>query len=152
MKIYVSETISAQQLNDVYSDPYILKVGHDNRPAAIINHPNVSYLSAWVGNQFAGAFMVIRFSAVEFELHALLKKSAILHSRQLGKACLKWAFDNHSILRVTAYVIDGLDAAKNYCLKLGFKNEGCRRNACIQNNIVKDVHILGMTRIDWSLL
>jgi hypothetical protein len=148
----VSETITEHQLNDVYSDPYIQKVGHDSRPAAIIKHPNVAYLSAWVGDQFAGAFMVIKFSSVEFELHSLLKKSAVLHSRQLGKKFLQWAFENHQILRVTAYIIEGLDAAKNYCLKLGFKLEGCRRDACMQNGIVKDVHILGMTRTDWSLL
>jgi RimJ/RimL family protein N-acetyltransferase len=92
--------------------------------------------------------MVIRQSAVELELHALLKKSFVKHSRDLGSACLAWAF-GHPILRVTAYIIEGLETAKNYCLKLGFKEEGRRRCACVQGGIVKDVYVLGMTRQEW---
>jgi hypothetical protein len=136
-------------LLEVYSDPYITKVGHDHRPAAPIDHPNVTYLSAWVNGKFSGAFMAIKQSAVEFELHALLKKSALKQSRKLGMAFLDWAFAQ-PIFRVTAYIIQGLEAAKNYCLKLGFKLEGCRRNACMQNGVIKDVYMLGMTRQEWS--
>jgi hypothetical protein len=144
----VTVGISEQHLLEVYSDPYITKVGHDHRPAAPIQHPNVTYLSAWVNGKFSGAFMVIRQSAVELELHALLKKSALKQSRNLGMACLTWAFAQ-PILRVTAYIIEGLEAAKNYCLKLGFKEEGRRRCACVQGGVVKDVYVLGMTRQDW---
>jgi len=143
--------ISQQHLLEVYQDPYIARVGHDHRPAAPIDHPNATYLSAWVGDSFAGAFLVIKQSAVELELHALLKKSALKQSRDLGLACLAWAFAQ-PILRVTAYIIEGLEAVKNYCLKLGFKLEGCRRNACVQNGVVKDVYVLGMTRQEWGAL
>jgi len=146
---FVTEGITEENLSIVYSDPYITKVGHDHRKAEPIIHPNVLYLSAWVGGVFAGAFMVIQQSDVEFELHALLKRSAIKYSRQLGDACLSWAFD-HPILRVTAYIIEGLEAAKNYCIKLGFKEEGCRRCACVQNGVVKNVYVLGMTRQEWE--
>jgi hypothetical protein len=146
----VTEGITKDHLIEVYSDSYITKIGHDHRPAAHIDHPAVTYLSAWIGNSFAGAFMAIRFSAIEIELHALLKKSSLKHSRALGMACLEWAF-TQPIQRVTAYIIEGLESAKNYCLKLGFKEEGCRRAACMQGGIVKDVYVLGMTRLDWSL-
>jgi hypothetical protein len=143
--------ISEKHLLEVYSDPYITKIGHDHRPASPIQHPNATYLSAWVDGKFSGAFLVIKQSAVELELHALLKKSALKESRNLGMACLAWAFAQ-PILRVTAYIIEGLEMAKNYCIKLGFKIEGCRRSACVQNGIVKDVYVLGMTRQEWSAI
>ena len=152
MQVSVTESITDEHLLEVYADPYINKVGHDHRPAAPIIHPNVTYLSAWIGNTFAGAFIIIKQSAVELELHSLLKKSSIKESRQLGLACIAWAFSNPTVLRVTAYIIEGLEAAKNYCLKLGFKQEGCRRCACVQGGIVKDVYVLGMTRHEWSLI
>ena len=63
----VTVGITQEHLSDVYSDPYITKVGHDHRASAPINHPNVTYLSAWVGDTFAGAFMAIKFSALEIE-------------------------------------------------------------------------------------
>ncbi len=149
MLVSVTESITDEHLLEVYADPYINKVGHDHRPAAPIIHPNVTYLSAWIGKTFAGAFMVIKQSAVELELHSLLKKSSLKESRALGLACIAWAFSHPVVLRVTAYIIEGLEAAKNYCLKLGFKQEGCRRCACVQGGIVKDVYMLGMTRQEW---
>lgn len=145
----VTVGITEHDLMEVYSDPYTTRVGHDHRPAAPIQHPNATYLSAWVGGSFAGAFIAIKQSAVELELHALLKKSALKQSRHLGVACLAWAFAQ-PILRVTAYIIEGLESAKNYCIKLGFKEEGRRRCACVQGGIVKDVYVLGMTRQDWG--
>ena len=147
----VTVGITNQHLIEVYSDPYIAKVGHDHRPAAPIHDPQVTYLSAWVGDKFSGAFIAIKQSPVELELHALIKKSALKQSRDLGVDCLAWAFAQ-PILRVTAYIIEGLESAKNYCLKLGFKVEGCLRSACVQNGMVKDVYVLGMTRKDWGVI
>jgi hypothetical protein len=145
----VTEGITKDHLLAVYSDPYITKIGYDHRPAAPIDHPSVTYLTATVSGHFAGAFMAIRFSSTELELHSLLHKSAIKQSRALGCAFLAWAF-SQPILRVTAYIIEGLESAKNYCLKLGMTLEGFRRNACIQSGQIKGVYILGMTRTDWS--
>ena len=145
----VTVGITQEHLSDVYSDPYITKVGHDHRASAPINHPNVTYLSAWVGDTFAGAFMAIKFSALEIEWHSFLKKTSIPYSRALGKSFLDWAFTTNPITRVTAYIIQGFETAKNYGLKLGMKYEGCRRNACLQNGVLKDVYILGITREEW---
>lgn len=149
MDVAISEGITKGHLLEVYSDPYVTKVGHDLRPSAPVRHPSVTYLSAWVDGKFAGAFMAIRFSAIELELHSYLKQSSIRWSRELGRIFLGWAFAQ-PILRVTAYVIEGLESAKNYCLKLGFKEEGRRRDACLKDGQPRDVHILGMTRQDWS--
>jgi len=145
----VTVGITEQHLMEVYTDPYITKVGHDNRPAAPIQHPNVTYLSAWVDGKFAGAFMAIKFSSLEIEWHSFLKKTSIPYSRSLGKSFLDWAFTANPIERVTAYIIQGLETAKNYGLRLGMKYEGCRRNACIQNGVLKDIYILGITREEW---
>jgi RimJ/RimL family protein N-acetyltransferase len=145
----VTVGITQEHLSDVYSDPYITKVGHDHRASAPINHPNATYLSAWVGDTFAGAFMAIKFSALEIEWHSFLKKTSLPYSRALGKSFLDWAFTANPIARVTAYIIQGLETAKNYGLKLGMKYEGCRRNACLQNGVLKDIYILGITREEW---
>ena len=92
--------------------------------------------------------MAIRFSQLEIEMHSLLFKSSIWYSRDLGHLALDWAFDE-PIERVTAYVIEGLESAVNYCERLGFQYEGFRRNACMQDGELKGVWVLGMTREDW---
>lgn len=137
-------------LQAIYRDPYIARVGHDHRPAAPIDHPNASYMGAYADGRLVGAFLVIKSSSIELDLHALLTKRAIRHSRTLGRLCLDYAFSNPMIERVTAYVIDGLTAARNYCIKLGFKDEGFRRNACMQGGRLLGIHMLGMTRKEWS--
>jgi len=134
----------------LFLDPYIARVGHDDRPAALIEHPHVHYLGARVDGELVGAFMIIESGFIEVDVHALLTRRALQHSRALGRLCLAQAFANPTIQRVTAYVIEGLTSARNYCLKLGFQREGYRRDACRQNGHLLGVHILGMTRNDWE--
>ena len=137
-------------LAPLFLDPYIARVGHDDRPAAPIVHPHVRYLGAYVNGDLVGAFMLVESGFVEIDVHALLARRALPHSRDLGRMCLAHAFADPAIERVTAYVIEGLTTARNYCLKLGFKAEGARRNACRQHGRLLGVHILGMTRNEWE--
>lgn len=137
-------------LASLYRDPYISRIGHDDRPAAPIEHPHVRYLGARVDGELVGAFLIIESGFIEVDVHALLTRRALPHSRALGRLCLAQAFASADIERVTAYVIEGLTAARNYCLKLGFQSEGFRRNACRQHGRLLGVHILGMTRNEWE--
>lgn len=137
-------------LAPLFLDPYIARVGHDDRPAALIEHPHVHYLGARADGELVGAFMIIESGFVEVDVHALLTRRALPHSRALGRLCLDQAFANPVIERVTAYVIEGLAAARNYCLKLGFQTEGLRRNACRQNGRLLGLHVLGITRNEWE--
>lgn len=134
----------------LYRDPYISRVGHDDRPAKPLDHPAVRYIGAHADGDIVGAFMLIESGFVEVDVHALLSRSALPYSRTLGCLFLNMVFSDQQIERVTAYVIDGLTASMNYCRKLGFKYEGARRNACRQAGQLLDIHILGMTRNDWK--
>ena len=145
----ITAGISTEHLQRVYSDPRMQRIGHDHRPVGPVNHPLAAYLSAWIDGEFVGAFLTIRASTVEIDLHALLLASAVKESRALCRMAVDWAFEQPDVLRVTGYVIDGLDSALNYCRKVGLQYEGCRRHACLQNGVPRDVHILGATRKDW---
>lgn len=148
--IKITEGITQEHLADIYSDPYILRVGHDHRPAEYINHPHVMYFSAWVDNRFAGAFMAIESGWIEWDLHSFLKKSFVKNSRKLGAAFIDHVFAlNPNLLRVTAYVMEGLESAKNYCTRLGFKQEGVRRCAYMVGGKPKSCYILGLLRSEW---
>lgn len=150
--IKITEGITPEHLADIYSDPYILRVGHDHRPAEYIDHPYVMYFSAWVNDTFAGAFMAIESGWIEWDLHSFLKKSAVKHSRALGSEFIHYVFaKNPQLLRVTAYVIEGLESAKNYCLRLGFKYEGQRRKAFVVNGQPRSCHILGLLKEEWVM-
>lgn len=133
----------------IYRDPYVSRIGHDYRAAEPIKHPNARYLGAYVDGDLVGAFLLIESGSIETDLHALLTRRALEHSRELGRLCLDHVFRSPEIERVTAYIIGGLTAARNYCLKLGFVTEGLRRNACMQGGQLLGVHILGMTRNEW---
>lgn len=134
----------------LYRDPYISRVGHDDRPAEPLSHPAVRYVGAHVDGELVGAFLLIESGFVEVDAHVLLSRKALPYSRSFGRMVLAQIFDDAHIERVTAYVIDGLTAAINYCRKLGFKYEGARRNACRKAGRLLDIHILGLTRNDWK--
>lgn len=144
------ETRSA--VNSILQDPRIsARISHDHREAGYISHPNASYLGAYVEDRLVGVFVVIDSGFVEVDLHVALKPEAIQHARDLGRACLDHVFTrDQDLARATAYVIEGLESACNYCLKLGFKREGFRRDACMKGGRLVGVHVLGITRAEWE--
>lgn len=150
LAVSLTKGITEENLQRVYSDPFIARAGHDHRSFAPIHHPQAQYLSAFVGGKFAGAFLAIRTTALNFDLHVLLFRESIKHSRALGHACLRWAFSQEGVQRVTAPVFEDLQTVINYCLKLGLVKEGFTRNSVMRGGKLQGVHILGMTREDWS--
>lgn len=140
------------ELERLYADPYISRIGHDEREASPVYHPAASYVGAYVDGSLVGAFLVIEFGDIEREIHSLLKRSAVFHSRKLGQMVIDLLFSDAIVKRITAYIIQGLESARNYCLKLGFQYEGMRRDACMVRGQLLGVHVMGITRKDWEKL
>ena len=151
MSIAVRPLTDPQIIFDLYQSPEFSVVSHDHRPVSPVFHQLASYLGAYVGKVLAGVFLLIRFSPLEVEVHALILRKFIRQSRILGRACLAHVFAQPGVARATAYVIEGLESAKNYCLKLGFQQEGFRRTACAKDGILLGVHVMGITRQDWEV-
>jgi hypothetical protein len=150
MLLELKPLIDRSELVKLYADPYIARVGHDHRPASPIHHPDAYYLGAYADGALMGAFLIIHSGFIEYDIHALLRRDALTYSRQFGRLCLAHVFTDPQIQRATGYIIDGLTTARNYCLKLGFKDEGYRRNACMKNGKLVGVQTLGITRNDWE--
>ena len=147
--IALTDGITDKHLSDLYDDSYIQRISYDDRPASPISHPLASYVSAFINNVFAGAFLLIRSSRHEVEIHALLLKSAVAYSRELGKMIIERVFKYKDVMRITALVLEGLESVKNYCLKLGFELEGIKRSVCLKGGRPTDLYILGLLRQDW---
>jgi hypothetical protein len=149
---FKTEEETRRAVDSILCDPWInQRITHDHRHPGYINHPSVSYLGAYVLDKLVGVFTVIESGYIELDLHAALKEEALPFSRELGHLCLRHVFADPSLSRVTAYIIEGLATARNYCLKLGFRDEGMRRDACMKDGRLVGVHVLGMTRRDWEL-
>lgn len=135
-----------------YQAPEFKVIAHDHRGAEPVFHPKAQYLGAYAAEKLAGLFLVIRVSAIEVDLHALILRKFIRHARDLGRDCLNWVFADRSIQRATAYVMEGRDPTINYTKKLGFRHEGMRRCACSLNGVLIGVHTMGLTRADWEAM
>lgn len=137
-------------ISALYEAPEFQVVAHDHRGAKPVFASFAKYLGAYVDGRLAGLFLIIRTSTIEVDVHALILRRFVGESRNLGRDCLAHVFSDGAIQRATAYVIDGLASAVNYCLKLGFSREGFRRNACSVGGVLRGVHVLGITRADWE--
>lgn len=145
----LTDGITEKHMTELYADKYIQRVGYDDRPASPVSHPLASYVSAFVNDMFAGAFLIIRFSRREVEIHSLLYRWALKYSRKLGEMILEMVFATKDVLRVTANVLGNLKSARNFCLKLGFQLEGIKRSVCLIKGKPTDLYILGLLRQDW---
>ena len=139
-------------VNAILQHPRVAgRIGHDHRPAGHIQHPSVSYLGAYLDGALVGVFTLIESGFVEIDIHAALLPCALPQSRELGRQCLDHIFlRDPDLARATAYVIEGLESAVNFCLKLGFQREGFRRDACMKASRLVGVHVLGITRAEWE--
>ena len=147
----VAPDITNAELDQVYSDDYIRRaISHDGRQASAITHAVAEYLAARVGNIFCGAFLLVRSSNIEMDIHALLFKAAVRWSRWLGMQAIDHVFLSYPVERITACVFADLPTVGNYCIKLGFSYEGTRRNACKRGGVLTGVDMFGITRADWE--
>lgn len=147
--VSLEEGISVKNLMALYADPFIARIADDGMEFAPIDHPLVTYLSAFHGDEFVGAYIVVRFSDCEYEAHSLLMKKATRYSRLLGELLIEWVFSHDQVLRLTGYIREGIHTAVNHCLKMGFQLEGFRRDALLVNGEPKGIHVLGLTRKEW---
>lgn len=150
LAISLREGITQQHLQEVYSDPHMARAGHDHREFTPIIHPLATYLTAYAGGHFAGAFLAIRASHLEIDAHVLLKKEFAQESRALGREFLAWAFSKDGVQRVSANIREGLEIVRNYCLRLGFEQEGFKRHAISKDGEIGGIYIMGITKQDWS--
>lgn len=150
LAISLREGITQEHLQEVYSDPHMAMAGHDHREFTPIIHPLASYLTAYAGGHFAGAFLAIRSSRLEIDAHVLLKKEFAQESRALGREFLAWAFSNDGVQRVSANIREGLESVRNYCLRLGFEQEGFKRHAVSKDGEICGIYMMGITKQDWS--
>lgn len=114
-----------------------------------MDSPLVGYLGAYVNESFCGFFMIREESSVDLQIHACLLPEAVAYSRVLGVEVLQMLFHASPIRRVSAPIISNLVSAQNYVRKLGFRQEGVLREACLKNGRVLDVVLFGMTRTDF---
>jgi hypothetical protein len=139
-----------EAIERILSDPWIKpKITRDGREPSFIDHPLVRYFGAYVGEQLVGVFVHIQFTAIEVEVHVALLKEALPHSRKLAALFIDQVFTDPNVTRATAHAIGSLTSAVNFGKKLGFRLEGVRRDACVQNNRLLPVITLGMLRSEW---
>lgn len=136
----------------VITDPWIAaKVRHDHREPDYIAHPDVEYLGCYDGEELAGVFMLIH-DYIEVTVHAYIRRRWTAHGRAWGRLVLAHCFDKPHVQRVAAPILEGLESAVNYCLKLGFKREGFARCAAYKGGQLIGVHLLAITREDFHVI
>lgn len=150
MTIRLVEDIRSEHLNQLYSDPLILRIGDDAHPARPIDDPLLSYVSVFQDDIFLGAYIVIDFSDYECEVHNLLLKVATVHLDVITKAFLNFVFARRNILRITAWIREDLKKSMNNACKHGFIVEGIKRNAVTVDGKPKNLIMAGLIREDWE--
>lgn len=146
----IEQGISAENLAALYADPLILRTGDDEHPAVPVEHELAEYWSVFDGEQFVGAYLVIDYSAYEWEVHTLLQKAATRISREAGRRMLDILFEDPVKQRVTGWVRGDIRTAINLCLKLGLIVEGIKLDAVQVDGEPLPLIMMGVTRSKWE--
>lgn len=147
--IEIINGISDADLDRVYSDSYCTKGGDDENELSPVDHPLVDYWSVYVADNFAGAFLTVRHSKWEVELHSLLMRDFVLWSRDAIREMAETIFSDADVARITAMIQRDLVTVRNTVIKCGFVCEGAKRDAISWHGKMQDMVIYGMTRKDF---
>lgn len=140
--------LSRENADRLFSDDGIKKLSTDHYEASYIDHPLVQYYSAFVGDDFVGAFMVIKQSVIDYEVHLLLMREAVYYTRMLCGLILDECF--REAHRVTAKINGRMNTMQNLVTKLGFKFEGETREACMIGGEYVGVKNYGLLKSEWE--
>ena len=149
MELIVKKGITKENLNRIYSDERILNGYPDGWTPKPIDHPLVDYTTAWVGDKFAGCFLRVKNSVHEVECHSLLLKESVLYSRELCSMFVNMCF-KCDILRVYTRVFEYSKSFRNMALKIGFVEEGFKRDVARKNGQLIGTYEMAITKRDWA--
>ena len=146
--VYIKEGITENDLTYIYNHNSIKKLATDHREAKPIYNEFAVYYSAYNDNKFLGAYLVIKQSELEYEIHILLLPESIKYTRKLSNLILKEIFKKAH--RVTAKIYSNLKTIQNMTARLGFKYEGTMRETYLINGEYIDTIIYGMLKSEFK--
>jgi len=146
--IIITKGVTKENIEMVYGHPSMRKIKHDHAELGYIDHPMIDYYSCFLNDEFVGCYIVAKIFPIDYEVHMLLLPTAVKRHRELGLKMATILFEETD--RISTIVIGGMNSAKNYIKKLGFKLEGIKRDAFEQNGIKKDAYFYGLLKKDFT--
>ena len=106
------------------------------------------WIGVYEGNECKGVFLLVPQNGATVEMHTalLIRGSKALDAARL---LVERVFSRYH--KLVTHVPDNNKAAKLMALKLGFVVEGINRQSFLQDNILHDQTIFGMTKQEWTL-
>lgn len=123
------------------------KIKHDHAELGYIDHPMIDYYSCFMDDDFVGCYIVAKIFPIDYEVHMLLLPTAVRNYRELGREMASILFEETD--RISTVVVDGMNSAKNYVEKLGFRLEGIKKEAFEQGGVKKDAYFYGLLKKDF---
>lgn len=102
----------------------------------------------WARAEDYGVFMLTRCNFVTFECHTALLQNARGKAVEIGKAALKFAFENTPALRIITAVPENNTLALRMALKSGFTQYGINPGSFMKNGVLLSQTLLGINKGD----
>lgn len=111
-----------------------------------VDNDYVDYVSAKLGHANLGAFMIVKNTPDDFDIHFLIPRSSKRYIRVLTRLILDYIFDNYKCYRLTGWIKARKWTMVNLGIKFGFIVEGVKRGKG------ENIFMIGLIREDWERL
>ena len=142
--------VTPEHFTEVYSDAYATSGMSDLCDIPPYDDEFYTYLSAFVDGEFVGIFVARRLDMITAEVHVLLKREGVKHSRVLGRMFREWVFTYIPVVRLVSMVLETSKKALNYDKRMGMSVEGFMKDSALKNGELVGMYIVGLTRADWE--
>lgn len=137
-------------INAILEQPHIAPFVNDDVSAGnkITDAQQHEWIGVYEGNDCQGVFLLVPQNGATVEMHtALLIRGA--QALNAARMLVERVFQRYH--KLMTHVPENNRAARLMALKLGFVVEGINRQSFLQDNILHDQTIFGMTKREWEL-
>lgn len=121
-------------------------VTEDNPPTFKPDVINEAWVLITLKDEPIGCYNLHSLNTVCWQIHAFILPEHRNHSKESGRAVLKWALDNIDFLKLQAVIPELYPNVYHFTLHQGFTDEGLQRKSYMKNKQLHNQHLLGITR------
>ena len=133
-----------QAINALFSD--LTKNDFDNFVNALTSK-NTLWFEICEGDEVVGLLWLTDVHMiVDAVAHMMFLDSKPSEKKPIVKKLIKWTFENFPLQRITTFVPETYHTTKRLTLELGFRFEGCKREAVMLKGKWRDLMMYGITR------
>lgn len=145
-RLMVEICMNPDVIRTLYDDEFVQNRYADSAYYGFIDAPNVFYLASRDSDGWLCCALCVFRSTWDIEVHLCIPGAQRARGYEFAESVIEWLFSNAPINRISTTVVSIFPQVANFARRLGFKQEGTARGACLRDDEFIDLWLFSLLR------